>query len=836
LGSLVPEWVDTRDGVSEGGSIVLAEGVLRLLTEWSAPGAPTVLVIEDVHWSDHETIKAIDYLADNLVGHPVLIVLTLRVGERGPGTALVDGLLARRAVQPVVLKPLDATRVELMVRGCVGNSGLAPPLLEVLVQRSDGVPFFIEELLATALENSMSQTIVPSSISVAIETRLDALSDTTVQFLRYAAMLGRQFDWHVVAAALRCPPEQAIGHLRQATAAQLIDTDGGGFRFRHALTVETVQASLLLEERQAVCASLSETLEILHPELGGDTCQLAAALALDAGYPRRAAELWLIAAERALHEGWLGTAEALGERAWEAQPSEADRLLLATWALAGQPQRALEAGLRILSSDEDTALRTEVRFDLVDAMIAAGRWDDAEKYLDELRSASDRNRSHKARWAIGKAEVALGRNDKQAALDYARSALANAPEGTLADVTCQALWVIGRVERGKDTTAAAAAFSQAYECAAENGLSVQRIKSQQELATIDMYEKLATERLEEVRRDAAAAGALSITAMVDLSLAATYSARGQAALTLTAATRCEEMSRRFGLASLPMSIALQAVAHGFSGNAAAMDAAAHAARDTGGDRDTVAMVTLGNGAALFHLGAGRVPEALEALDQAMDVLRACGGGAHEFPGRWALLRTIIDDGGAAAREECRSLDFDTAMGRATLWTADAVAAGREGGDVEPIFEAADDALGRFEGGFLQSLARFLVAPCAYADGWGDPAAWLREALVNFEELDLLNFAGQCRSALRAIGEPVPRRARREAPAVPRLLAAQGVTPRETEVLAEVAAGRTNRQIAEILHLSVRTVEKHVERLIVKTGANRSELVRLAESAGVLPTV
>jgi DNA-binding CsgD family transcriptional regulator len=56
------------------------------------------------------------------------------------------------------------------------------------------------------------------------------------------------------------------------------------------------------------------------------------------------------------------------------------------------------------------------------------------------------------------------------------------------------------------------------------------------------------------------------------------------------------------------------------------------------------------------------------------------------------------------------------------------------------------------------------------------------------------------------------------------------------VLAEVAAGRTNRQIAEILHLSVRTVEKHVERLIVKTGANRSELVRLAESAGVRPTV
>ena len=59
---------------------------------------------------------------------------------------------------------------------------------------------------------------------------------------------------------------------------------------------------------------------------------------------------------------------------------------------------------------------------------------------------------------------------------------------------------------------------------------------------------------------------------------------------------------------------------------------------------------------------------------------------------------------------------------------------------------------------------------------------------------------------------------------------------EAEVLAQVAAGRTNRQIAEVLHLSVRTVEKHVERLIMKTGHSRSELARLAESAGIPPNV
>ena len=176
------------------------------------------------------------------------------------------------------------------------------------------------------------------------------------------------------------------------------------------------------------------------------------------------------------------------------------------------------------------------------------------------------------------------------------------------------------------------------------------------------------------------------------------------------------------------------------------------------------------------------------------------------------------------------------MGRATLWAADAVVAGREGGDAASIFDSADSALGRFEGGFLRSLARLLVAPCAHADGWGEPAAWLREALANFEDLDLSNFAGRCRATLRDMGEPVPRRARSEAPRVPSVLAAQGITAREAEVLAQVAAGRTNRQIAEILQLSVRTVEKHVERLIMKSGQGRSELARLAESAGVPPIV
>ncbi len=87
-----------------------------------------------------------------------------------------------------------------------------------------------------------------------------------------------------------------------------------------------------------------------------------------------------------------------------------------------------------------------------------------------------------------------------------------------------------------------------------------------------------------------------------------------------------------------------------------------------------------------------------------------------------------------------------------------------------------------------------------------------------------------------MGEPVPRRPRTGTRSVPGALAARGVTPRELEVLAQIVAGRTNREIAERLQLSVRTVEKHVERLLMKTAHNRSELARLARTTGIQPVV
>jgi DNA-binding CsgD family transcriptional regulator len=151
-----------------------------------------------------------------------------------------------------------------------------------------------------------------------------------------------------------------------------------------------------------------------------------------------------------------------------------------------------------------------------------------------------------------------------------------------------------------------------------------------------------------------------------------------------------------------------------------------------------------------------------------------------------------------------------------------------------LFAESDAGLNRFEGNFRRDLMRVLVAPCALGDGWGDPVTWMRESLVSLEATGLSGLADRCRILLREAGVAAPRRTPGRDP-VPAVLAALGMTPREVEVLALVAQGHSNRAIAQQLYLSARTVEKHVERVLMKAGTDRAGLAALAQRAGIAMT-
>ncbi|WP_335980489.1 AAA family ATPase [Streptomyces sp. CA2R106] len=124
------------------------------------------------------------------------------------------------------------------------------------------------------------------------------------------------------------------------------------------------------------------------------------------------------------------------------------------------------------------------------------------------------------------------------------------------------------------------------------------------------------------------------------------------------------------------------------------------------------------------------------------------------------------------------------------------------------------------------LGLLLVAPAAARDGWGDPARSLQEGESFFTAHGIHSAARHCRDLLRGLGEPVRQR-RHGSAGVPRRLWLMGVTVREHEVLVQLARHRTNREIAADLHISPRTVERHVANLLAKTGgANRRDLAVL----------
>lgn len=153
--------------------------------------------------------------------------------------------------------------------------------------------------------------------------------------------------------------------------------------------------------------------------------------------------------------------------------------------------------------------------------------------------------------------------------------------------------------------------------------------------------------------------------------------------------------------------------------------------------------------------------------------------------------------------------------------------GRQGRSADAVRRRAVS-VGLIQTAEIRHIGNRLVAEAAVRDRWGEPAAWLRESLAFFDANAMQQPVRACRSLLRELGEPVSRRGRGDS-AVPGWLQARGVTSREMDVLALVQEGLTNAEIAARLFLSPRTVETHVSRLLMKTGAaNRGRLARLAE--------
>jgi DNA-binding CsgD family transcriptional regulator len=851
LGRLIPEWRLLGAPPGEVSLVVLGEAVLRVLAAVNN-GVGCVLVLEDLHWADPDTVEVVEYLADNVADQPILCLISLRDEEPSLSLARLHDVAARRSASLLPLRRLTVEEVLTVAAGCLGGLSVPAALVEALVTRADGLPFLVEELLAAMvqagelrktaegwmLDRSLGAA-VPATFAETVRRRIGATSGTR-ELLGAAALLGRSFDWRLLADMIKGVDEAGVvTHLRRAAQAQLLSVESGdrGFRFRHALTREAILAELLPPERVLLASNGLQAVEQAHPGLPGEWCELAAELAEAADQPARAAELHLESARRAFARGALASAEATLERARaivgdDAQrAAEIDEVLCEVLVATGNAQRVSEVGLRLLSSlgavAAPPARRARAHLLLVRAAIISADWPRAR---DQLRLAEELSESAGVAGTseVLAARVALGEGQLDDAATLARTALATARTHGGHELACEALEVLGQRERQRDLAAAEEAFTAALELADQHGLPLWRIRALHELGTIDLIGGGPLDRLAEVRQAALDAGALATAATVSLQMAAWAGNHAEPEGAIKAAHLCATEASRLRLPLVAgVGFVMQAIGHALLDQRAEMEAAIDkAVAVSAGHREIRGDAALMARALLWLVREDR-RRALAELDAGMELLRDTPVTAPNR-GLWALLHALDRDDGpdAVAEVEASGLTVYWLI-RGWVGHARAVELGRRGHMVEAEQASARADADLAPCDWYRHHARRLVAEAAIRDRWGDPQRWLADALAFFDAAGPPAVASACRSLLRRAGAPVPRR-RRSAPDLPDALTAAGVTPREAEVLTLLAEGRSTRDIAARLYLSPKTVERHIANLATKVGVDgRSELVSFA---------
>jgi DNA-binding SARP family transcriptional activator/pimeloyl-ACP methyl ester carboxylesterase/tetratricopeptide (TPR) repeat protein len=320
--------------------------------------APVLLVLEDLHWADASTLDLVAYLAHNLDERRVLLAATYRADE--PVSAermhrLAETVSRSRAALRLELGPLTPDELTELFAARAGEPP-PPAVAEAIVARSEGNPFFAEELLAAAGDESGE---LPRGVRDLLLRRVARLDPRTLGVVRLASAAGRDVGYPLLRAAAELPEREVHEALRHAADHGVLIPDQGRFRFRHALLAEAIYSTLLPGEREEVHARLADELARSDPPAAA--AELAPHWAA-AGRAREALAASIAAAREA--EAVFGLAEALAhlERAlalWADVPDAQqlvglDRAELASWAaeravLTGAAPRAVSLGRQAIA-------------------------------------------------------------------------------------------------------------------------------------------------------------------------------------------------------------------------------------------------------------------------------------------------------------------------------------------------------------------------------------------------------------------------------------------------------------------------------------------------------
>jgi class 3 adenylate cyclase/tetratricopeptide (TPR) repeat protein len=295
-------------------------GELKALVAGLASQDPVMIICEDLHWADASTLELITRLAGDLTKLPVFLLGTSRPG-------FVPPWAGHPHAASVELRRLDRDAATSMVSHLTGSKPLPQPILEQILQKSDGIPLFIEELTKTVLESghleeqagqyTLASTFpaptVPSTLHDSLMARLDRLS-TAREIVQVGAALGREFSFDMLAAILTDSGRNLQLELDRLVEAELIYCRGippsATYTFKHALIQDAAYGTMLRSQRQRLHAQIAQVLQLRFPESATAEPEVLAHHLTEAAMPLEAIPFWnsagLHAATRAAHTEAIG--------------------------------------------------------------------------------------------------------------------------------------------------------------------------------------------------------------------------------------------------------------------------------------------------------------------------------------------------------------------------------------------------------------------------------------------------------------------------------------------------------------------------------------------------